>query len=217
MSLFNYSEFGLIVAALAANNGMLPQVWVTTLALAVAISFFIATPFNVRVHSIYGRYLDLLRKFEKEERLPSERAVELGDARIAILGMGRVGFGAYQHLSENVDSRIVGVEENYEKAREFVEHGVHCVSGDASDYDFWKHSGLLNCDLVLISLTTHGENVDVVKLARSLNYSNKLAVVSRYRDEQKELEALGCITFNFYSEAGHGFAEHVLNQVELKA
>ena len=31
-----------------------------------------------------------------------------------------------------------------------------------------------------------------------------------------ELEALGCITFNLYAEAGHGFAEHVLKETEPK-
>ncbi|MDG1206935.1 MAG: hypothetical protein P8N51_16320, partial [Pseudomonadales bacterium] len=33
--------------------------------------------------------------------------------------------------------------------------------------------------------------------------------VSRYPDEQAELEQLGCIVFNLYAEAGYGFAEHV--------
>jgi len=33
--------------------------------------------------------------------------------------------------------------------------------------------------------------------------------VSRYPDEQQELEDLGCIVFNLYAEAGYGFAEHV--------
>jgi glutathione-regulated potassium-efflux system ancillary protein KefC len=60
-----------------------------------------------------------------------------------------------------------------------------------------------------LSLSNHAENITTVKLARDCGFTNKLAVVSRYPDEQKELESLGCIVFNLYAEAGYGFAEHV--------
>jgi hypothetical protein len=42
-------------------------------------------------------------------------------------------------------------------------------------------------------------------------------VVSRFPDEERELQELGCITFNLYAEAGHGFAEHVMHQIEQPA
>ena len=41
LSLFNYSEFGLIVAAIAAQSGLLGQDWITTLALAMACHFLL--------------------------------------------------------------------------------------------------------------------------------------------------------------------------------
>ncbi len=56
----------------------------------------------------------------------------------------------------------------------------------------------------------------IVNLAKQLGYKNILAVVSRFPDEQQELQEAGCIAFNLYAEAGHGFAEHVLSQLDGK-
>ena len=78
------------------------------------------------------------------------------------------------------------------------------------------HSGLKDKKLVLISLTNHTENLLAVEQARLQGFGGDLAVVSRFPDEKRELESLGCIAFNLYGEAGHGFAEHVIDQVKLE-
>jgi len=130
--------------------------------------------------------------------------------------MGRVGRGAYMRLSEILDEKLVGVEENHQKVEAHRVAGINCVQGDAGDYDFWAHSGIRNKKLVLISLTNHNENLMSLELARETGFTGKMAVVSRFPDEQKELEALGCVTFNLYGEAGGGFAEHVVGALDVK-
>lgn len=215
-ALFNYSEFGLVVAAFAVADGLLSVEWLTTIALAVTISIFIATPFNTRVHRLYSRYVDLFQKTEREKRIDAEVPSDLGDADIVILGMGRVGRGAYLRLSEVLEHKLVGVEENLQKVEAHRVAGINCVHGDAGDYDFWAHSGIRHKKLVLISLTNHNENLMSLELARETGFTGKMAVVSRFPDEQKELEALGCITFNLYGEAGGGFAEHVVGALDIK-
>ena len=214
LALFNYSEFGLIVAAIASAHGILPMEWVTTLALALSISFFVATPLNARAHGIYNRHSDWLHKFERRGRLPEERPARLGTAEVVILGMGRVGQGAYAYLKDRFPGNIVGVDENFEKVKQHRASGINCVHADASDLDFWEDVDVNRRKLILVSLTNHSENLTVVDLARKFNFRNDLAVVSRYPDEQAELLALGCIAFNLYGEAGHGFAEHVINEIE---
>lgn len=214
MSLFNYSEFGLIVASIATGSGLLPNEWLTTIALAVALSFFIATPVNTRIHSIYRRFFLWTRRFERRERLPIERFPDLGRSEIAVLGMGRVGLGAYKFLKENYTKSIVGIEENDEKARLHRANGIDCDHGDASDQAFWMHSGLNRCKKIFVCLSNHRENLYVVDLAKESGFTGVLAVVSRFPDQERELQKLGCITFNLYAGAGQGFAEHVMNQIE---
>ncbi|MEJ2444901.1 MAG: cation:proton antiporter [Exilibacterium sp.] len=216
LSLFNYSEFGLIVASLASASGLLSPQWVTTLALAMSLSFFIAIPFNARGHLIYARFFDWLVKFERKERLPEEVPVELGETKVLVLGMGRVGLGAYHYLQELYADSVAGVEENLEKANLHQANGLNCVHADASDRDFWEQAHLSRRSLILVSLTNHNENIEVVNLLRQLNYQGQVAVVSRFPDEKNELLELGCITFDLYAEAGHGFAEHVMTQIEAE-
>lgn len=213
LSLFNYSEFGLIVAAMAVKGGQLPEVWLTTLAVAMALSLFIAVPFNTHVHSLYARLATRLQKMERSELLVQERPVDMGEAEIVIFGMGRIGSGAYDYLSQHYPDKIVGVEESADKALKLRLAGISCVPGDASDRDFLERAELHRRKMVLVSLTNHSENVDVVRLLQQLNYKGNIAVVSRFSDQQEELISMGCITFNLYAEAGHGFAERVMEEM----
>jgi len=208
-SLFNYSEFGLIVTAIAVVHGFLPAEWLTTLALAVSLSFFVATPLNTRVHGLYSRFAPFLNRFERGDRLPEERIPDLGNAEIIILGMGRVGSGAYHYLRHRFGDSIIGVEVNYAKASKYVAEGVRCIHGDALDRDFWERVAMHKRKLILVSLNSFRENMSVVRLARQLNFANVLAVTCRYPDEQKQLEDEGCIPFYLYQGVGQSFAEHV--------
>jgi predicted Kef-type K+ transport protein len=213
IALFNYSEFGLIVGAIAVGNGLLSAEWLTTLALAMSISFFISTPFNTRVHSVFGKYSDSLHRFEREERLEQEALPCLAEANIVILGMGRVGQGAYETLSSRCEGEIIGVDEKQHRVDESIQLGINCVRGDASDYEFWRTTNITASDKIFVCLSNHRENMYIVNLAKQLGYKNVLAVVSRFQDEEIELKEAGCLTFNLYAEAGHGFAEHVLTEL----
>ena len=216
IALFNYSEFGLIVAAIAVSNGILSQEWLTTLALAMSISFFIATPFNTRVHDLFSKNYKKLENYERKERLEQEKIPSIGDAKIVVLGMGRVGLGAYELLSEKYNGQVIGVDEKQSRIEEYQKQGINCIRGDANDYEFWNQSHLVDCDKIFVCLSNHKENMYIVHLAHEMGYKNVLAVVSHFADEQKELEECGCISFNLYAEAGHGFAEHVLTQLKTK-
>ncbi len=213
MLLFNYSEFGLIVAAASVQAGMLSQDWVTTLTLAMALSFFIATPVNKQVHQLYQRYRSKLVGFESDERLPEEEIGSLGNANIAVLGMGRVGRNAYKTLELAGHTNVVGIEERMERTTWLTEQGYNCVHGDATDRDFWERTGLGDCKLIMVGLSNHRENLQIVELAKDLGYTGQLAVAARFRDHKEELESLGCISFNLYEEAGRDFALHTLRSM----
>lgn len=88
LSLTAYSEFALIVSSVVLES------WLTPLALCVALSFIISAPFNKNCHHLYERLYSKLRFFEKETRHPDERPIQLGDARVLIMEMGRTGSAA---------------------------------------------------------------------------------------------------------------------------
>ena len=170
------------------------------------------SPFNTSVQNLYNRYGELLRRFERDQD-STLQGKAVSDSDLVILGMGRVGQGAYNYLKQNYDGSIIGVEDNLEKATELQELGYNCIQGDANDQNFWTTANLDECQLVLVSLTNHSENLSVVKTLRQFGYNNRLAVIARYPDEREELLSMGCISFNLYGEAGHGFAEHVMTEI----
>ena len=215
-SLFNYSEFGLIVAAIALESGLLPPEWLTTLALAMALSFFISTPLNTRIHSIYAHWFNWAVRHERRKKLPVEQFPHFGEANIAVMGMGRVGLGAYEYLEEENPGQVIGIEENEAKAKRLSEEGYRCFHGDATDQAFWLHTHLNECERIFVCLTNHQENLYVINLARENGFSGDIAVVSRFPDQARELEELGCVTFNLYAEAGRGFAEDASERLDQR-
>ncbi|MBX2837123.1 MAG: cation:proton antiporter [Gammaproteobacteria bacterium] len=215
IGLFTYSEFGLIVMAIALSNGLIHKEWLVTHSLAIALSFFIATFFNRSANDIYARYSSLFEKLQKDDLLANEKIEPLGDADIVILGMGRVGISAYDYLSQRYPGRIVGVEERYERTVRLKNEGYRVVHGDATDRDFWSQTQILTRKTLFISLTNHNENMSVVKLARMEGYQNTVAVTAKFEDEKTELEELGCVVYNLYTEIGKSFAEHIEEQTDL--
>lgn len=214
LALFNFSEFGLIVADLAADAGLLERDWVVIIALALSISFFISVPFNTRSHEIYRRYQPQLRRFERGKRLQEEEPGDISGSSIIILGMGRVGVGAYRYLTEVYGNTVVGVEENTSKIPGLRLKGMKVVYGDASDLDFWSDVKLEQIQLIMVNLTKHSENKAVCELILEQGYPGELAAIARHHDQLKELKKMGCITFNLYGEAGFGFAEHVHQTID---
>lgn len=216
IGLFTYSEFGLIVASAAVSSGYMSNEWLVTLALAIAISFLISTPVNGIAHELYRRHADWFNSHQKGKRLAEEEIESLGNADVVVLGMGRVGKGVYKHLINEGTSNVIGVEENLSRVSELQKSGYECIHGDASDRDFWERTDLADRALIFVSLSNHIENKSVVNLARLLGYENTLAVSAYFEDEKSELESMGCISFNVYSNVGNGFAEYVLGVLHKK-
>ena len=69
LNLANYSEFGLIVGAIAASTGFLPKEWLAVFAIALAISFIIAAPLATKGDTLYSRWRDKLKPFQRKSRL----------------------------------------------------------------------------------------------------------------------------------------------------
>ncbi|MDH4072114.1 MAG: cation:proton antiporter, partial [Gammaproteobacteria bacterium] len=110
LSLASYSEFGLIVTKLAVNNGVLGNEWLILIALVVALSFVFTAPINFLAHPIWERSKHVLRRMQRDCPHPDDQPISLGEADTVIVGMGRVGTGAYDYMCEEAGRRVVGVD-----------------------------------------------------------------------------------------------------------
>lgn len=216
LGLATYSEFGLIVASVAVANGWLPDTWLAVLAIAVSVTFVLAAPLNSAAHRLYARYGPRLRRFETRRRLPDDQPIDLGAAEIVVVGMGRVGTGAYDYLHAQFGDVIVGLDHDATTVKEQRAAGRHIFLGDPTDPDLQERierRGSIR--LILLTLPNHHETLEVVRRLREFGYTGLLATTVQFADHQAALEQAGVdAAFNLYAEAGSGFAEHVCRELQ---
>ena len=215
MVLTNYSEFGLIVAALCVSNGWLDKDWLVIIALAVSISFVFTSIFYDYAHTAYAYARNWVKFFEREQPVPAYQE-QLKSAEILIIGMGRVGRSSYDVLHAQLDDKVWGVESDIDKVRKHRTEGRHIILGDAEDADFWETRELWHIKLIMLAMPSVTDISDITKQLKLSGYKGHIAAIARYEDEREELMALGIDNvFNYYVEAGTGFAEeslHLLDQ-----
>ena len=84
--------------------------WLTIIALALAISFLYSSPLNAKTELLIKYLIAKAKKFESQERLPEETIIDPGEVNIIIIGMGRLGTGAYDEFVEQGMDKIVGLD-----------------------------------------------------------------------------------------------------------
>ncbi|UPQ87320.1 cation:proton antiporter family protein [Vibrio sinaloensis] len=216
LSLFNFSEFGLIVGGLAFKMGWMSSDIMVALAIAVSISFILAAPINRHGHALYQRSGRWLREHAAEKLNTRDQLINPGHAQVLILGMGRIGTGAYDELRKRYGKISLGIEVRDDAAHQHKAHGRNVIAGDATDPDFWERIlDTANVKLVLLAMPHHQGNQIALEQLRRRNFQGQIAAIAEYPDQLDALIENGVdAAFNIYNEAGSGFARHVCEQLQ---
>ena len=210
LSLATYSEFGLIIANMAVANGSLPHEWVVTLAVAVAFSFAIAAPMNRYAHQLFKRWEPLLVRFESEKRHPDDMPIAVGKADMIIIGMGRVGTRAYDHLTKH-GYTVSALDSDPEKVEQHKLAKRNVVYADADDPGLWEKLHLVHIDTVLLSMPDLGSKRFALRQLRNSGYKGTINTTAVFADEVEILKACGADNvYNYFDEVGISFAEHIM-------
>jgi Trk K+ transport system NAD-binding subunit len=138
--------------------------------------------------------------------------IDPGKARIAIIGMGRVGTGAYETLQEQYGDRLIGIDIDPDTVSRHIAAGRNVILADATDDEFWERTGSGKVSVVLLALAGHEQNLGVTRKIRSRTSDGHIFAVVKYPEDAVTLKAAGVEgTWNLYAEAGNGFAEEVIN------
>jgi len=216
-NLSQFSEFGLIVVAVSTANGWLPEEWLIILSLAVAFSFILAAVAIRPGDKLYSDRREFWQRFQAADLMSDEQPIDISDAHIVIVGMGGVGSGAYDHMNARFPGRVAGVDIAPESVRRQQEAGRRVLLGDPADADFWDRVHLpQHVEMIMLTLPKLKPSLAVLRQLRASNYTGPVAAVARYYDEIPRLEECGAtLVFNIYTEAGTGFAEHVMESTPL--
>ncbi|WP_261881912.1 cation:proton antiporter family protein [Vibrio pelagius] len=215
LSLFNFSEFGLIVGGLAFKMGWMSGDILVAVAIAVSLSFLIAAPLNRAGHKLYQHSGRWLKEHAAEKLNQRDKRIDPGHAQVLILGMGRIGTGAYDELLTRYGKVCLGVEVREDAADSHRSHGRNVISGDATDPDFWERIlDTANVKLVILAMPHHQGNQTALDQLKARNFKGQIAAIAEYSDQLETLKENGVdAAFNIYSEAGSGFARHVCEQL----
>ena len=211
LALANYSEFGLIVGAIAVANGWLSGDWLVIIALALTMTFIVAAPLNARSRELHKGIRARIVPFETATHLPEDLPFDTGEARIAIIGMGRVGTGAYDTLKERYGDRLIGVDIDPDTVSRHADAGHSVILADATDEEFWARIGKGKISVALLTLPESEQNLGIARRINSYPNVNHVFAVAQYPEEVAALKTAGVETsWNLYAEAGNGFAEEVI-------
>ena len=215
LTLANYSEFGLIVGSIAVASGWLSSDWLMIIALALTLTFILAAPLNTRSRDVYMKLRAGISAFETRRTLPEDAPVDLGGARIAIIGMARVGTGAYDTLKAQYADQLVGIDIDPEAVRAHQAAGRHVIQADATDDVFWEQTAGDALAAVMLALPGLEQDLGVTRGIQVHRADIRIYAVAEYPDEVAILKAAGVeATWNMHTEAGIGFAEEVVGYLQ---
>jgi predicted Kef-type K+ transport protein len=208
LSLASYSEFGLIVTQLAVREGIVGSAWLQVAAVMVAASFAVAAPLNRVAHQLYGRYEPRLQNLERTRRHPDDEPVSVGTTEVLIVGMGRVGNGAYAYLKDR-GMKVLGMDSDMGKVERHLREGRRVVYADAEDPDLWHRLHLDRVQAVMLALPDAEAKIIASRQLRLRGFKGLIAATHVFEEERAPILAAGCdVTYNYFTEAGTGFAAH---------
>jgi predicted Kef-type K+ transport protein len=214
LALANYSEFGLIVGAIAVANGWLSGDWLVIIALALTLTFIAAAPLNARSRELHKKVKVHITRFETATPLPEDAPIDAGEARIAIIGMGRVGTDAYDTLKDQYGDWLLGIDIDPDTVSRHAAADRNVIHADATDDDFWVRTGKGKVSVALLALPESEQILGVAKEIRSRHAVVHIFAMVQYPEEVATLKAAGVeTTWNLYAKAGKGFAEEVIDHL----
>ncbi len=215
LSLANYSEFGLIVGYVAYANGWLSGDWLVIIALALTMTFIVASPLNVHSRAILAAAQGFVGRFEKSTPLPEDVPIDFGAARIAIIGMERLGTSAYETLKQKYGDVLIGTSSDPAVVERHRAAGRNVILADVTDDDFWARTTANNLKVRLLAMSQYEENLCVAHRIQQLHgEAGYTFAIADYPEQVEAFKAAGVsASWNMDTEAGIGFAEEVIKHL----
>lgn len=212
LSLMNYSEFGLIVGAVGNKMGLISDEWLISIAVLMALSFLLASPFNARSYEIFDKYKKLLTKINKTSKEIDSQPVIEKNIKYIVVGIGSIGRSAFEHFHNNFEGKVLAVDYDSDKVENLKSENYQAVWGDTTDREFWEENNFKKVDLIILAMSDYASNYNTLKQINRLKKKPfKVAVICHYEDEQHKFENMHVdYVFNYKNELGEDFAEHAM-------
>jgi Trk K+ transport system NAD-binding subunit len=122
--------------------------------------------------------------------------------------MGRVGSGAYDYLRDQ-DENIVGIDSDPAKIESNIKQGRRVAYADAEDPGFWQRLNLDRLRAIMLAVPNFEAKLSAARALRRRGFKGLISATHLYPEEYAPIITAGCdVSYNYYTEAGVGFARH---------
>lgn len=216
ISLATYSEFGLIVANLGVKQGWMQTEWMVLFAVTVALSFIVAAPINRQGHQLYHYFQKTLERFESSKRHPDDEPISLGNSHILVMGMGRVGSGAYDSLTRH-GQRVIGLDSDPGKVEGHRQQGRRVLYADAEDPGLWANLILEGIHAILLTMPDMEAKIAASHQLRNIGFKGVISATVTFPEEVEMVKQAGAdLAYNYYSNIGQSVAKQLQEVLESK-
>jgi len=214
INLTNFSEFGLIVAAIGVSSGWIDNEWLIVIAIAMSLSLVVAAALSATSHQLYTHHRNFWKRLQREDLSADDQLLNIEGATVAVIGMGGVGTGVYDKMVELHGETVIGVDMDPMTVRNQCAEGRNVLIGDPGDADFWDRiQATHTLELVMLALPKLTVTLAVLEQLNETSFKGRIAATAKFPDEVAALKKAGATTvFNVHTEAGAGFAAHVVAQ-----
>jgi Trk K+ transport system NAD-binding subunit len=107
------------------------------------------------------------------------------------------------------------MDADQDKIQRLNKEGFNAIVGDGENIDLWENLDITNLKLVLLALPSIEDSSNITRQLRNAKFTGKVVAIARYEDEVQALLNNGVDqVFNFFTDAGLGFAEESLAILE---
>lgn len=212
LTLANYSEFGLIVMAVAVEQGVLTGSWTSIMAIAVAGSFIVGSVVTSYEDRILHWLLPLIPELPEHRLAPDERPVRVSDADALVFGMGRVGLGAYHRLRDEYGLTVYGIDFDEDRIEKLRDSGHNIIAGDITDSELWQRVEMDTPPrLIVLAIPAHIDAIHVLANIREHNSKVVIASTTLERIHTHDLLDRGAdVAVYLYDGAGEELADQAM-------
>ena len=143
---------------------------------------------------------------------PDDEPSNLGDAKILVCGMGRIGRSVYRQVNLDFETKVLGVDYNHDTVEFCQSESKNVIWGDATDSNFWQYVDLSQIEMIFLAFSNHTSNLNTSIELKNIEHSGiKVGAVCEFRDQAKELHDNGVdFIYNAREQVGKEFAKEFL-------
>ena len=214
ISLGNYSEFALITGVVGMQAGWISGDWIMILAVAMSLSFLVASPLNHRAHDLFDYFKPWITRLNRKTKSEDEEPITFGNAQYLIVGMGDIGVSAYRYLSENEGANVAGIDYDIDLITSLQAEGYKVSWGDSTDSNLWDVADLQLIEMVIFALDDFPTSINSIREIKKVSrYSFKVGVISHFPDEEEVFRELGVDhIYNYRLRLGRDLVESLLEK-----